>query len=141
MPAWTGRTPNRPTTVGSWLRSSERLRPLNQQEQSQESATASSAHYVGSQACEKCHAEIYARWKKTPMANVVRDPKTHPEAIIPDLKTNNVAKFTADQVAFVYGSLWKQRYFTKVGDDYFPAARAVGRRQSGMASLYGSCQR
>lgn len=30
------------------------------------------------------------------------------------------AKFTKDQIAFVYGSLWKQRYFTKVGDDYFP---------------------
>jgi hypothetical protein len=23
-------------------------------------------------------------------------------------------------MAFVYGSKWKQRYFTKVGDDYFP---------------------
>ena len=38
----------------------------------------------------------------------------------PDLATNNVAKFTKDQVAFVYGSIWKQRYFTKQGDDYFP---------------------
>ena len=28
--------------------------------------------------------------------------------------------FTRDDVAFVYGSKWKQRYFTKVGDDYFP---------------------
>jgi hypothetical protein len=54
------------------------------------------------------------------MANIVRDPHEHPDAIIPDLKTNDVAKFTADQVAFVYGSLWKQRYFTKVGDDYCP---------------------
>ena len=34
-----------------------------------------SAHYAGSAACEKCHAEIYSRWKKTPMANVVRDPR------------------------------------------------------------------
>jgi len=54
------------------------------------------------------------------MANVVRDPREHPEAIIPDLTTNHVAPFTRDQVALVYGSLWKQRYFTKVGDDYFP---------------------
>ena len=54
------------------------------------------------------------------MANVVRDPRQHPDAIIPDLATNNVFKFSKDQVAFVYGSLWKQRYFTKVGDDYFP---------------------
>ena len=24
-----------------------------------------------------------------------------------------------DDVAFTYGSKWKQRYFTKIGDDYF----------------------
>lgn len=79
-----------------------------------------SAHYVGSASCQKCHAVIYERWKKTPMANVVRDPREHPDAIIPDLRTNNIAKFTLDQVAFVYGSRWKQRYFTKIGDDYYP---------------------
>ena len=28
--------------------------------------------------------------------------------------------FTKDDIAFVYGSKWKQRYFKKVGDDYFP---------------------
>src|ERR1700722_6525583 len=78
------------------------------------------SRYVGSEACEKCHTEIYKRWKKTPMANVVRDPQVHPDAIAADLATNKVAKFTRDQVAFVYGSLWKQRYFTKAGDDYFP---------------------
>ena len=98
-------------------------------------ASISTAHYVGSQACEKCHAQIYQRWKKTPMANVVRDPRTHPDAIIPNLATNNVAKFTKDQVAFVYGSIWKQRYFTKVGDDYFPLAGAVGHRQPQMAPV------
>jgi hypothetical protein len=52
--------------------------------------------------------------------STVRDPRQHPDAIIPDLATNNVYKFSKDQVAFVYGSIWKQRYFTKVGDDYFP---------------------
>lgn len=82
--------------------------------------TLSGAHYVGSESCKKCHSEIYARWKKTPMANVVRDPRVHPDAIIPDLKTNTIAPFTIDQVAFVYGRKWKQRYFTKVGDDYYP---------------------
>ncbi len=96
------------------------LRDLTRIEQSQVAATVDSAHYSGSQSCEKCHQEIYARWQKTPMANVVRDPREHPEAIIPDLNTNTVAKFTKDQIAFVYGSIWKQRYFTKVGDDYFP---------------------
>lgn len=118
MPAW-GR-PHAESSGNSWqlvlfIRS---LRPLSRQQQSQLAAT--SQHYVGSQACEKCHAEIFARWKKTPMANVIRDPRAHPEAILPNLSTNHVSKFGADQVAFVYGSLWKQRYFTKVGDDYFP---------------------
>jgi predicted CXXCH cytochrome family protein len=98
------------------------LRPLTAQEKSKQNITveANSAHYVGSQACQKCHSEIYEHWRKTPMANVVRDPREHPEAIIPDLATNPIAKFTKDQVAFVYGSIWKQRYFTKIGDDYFP---------------------
>lgn len=120
MPAWGN--PHLESSGNSWklvlfIRS---LRPLSTEEQSQQAAAAGSARYVGSQSCEKCHAEIYARWQKTPMANVVRDPRTHPDAIIPDLETNRIAKFRVDQVAFVYGSLWKQRYFTKVGDDYFP---------------------
>src|SRR6202158_1624703 len=55
------------------------------------------------------------------MANAIRDPKVHPEAIIPDLsKPDPLVKFTKDDIAFVYGSKWKQRYFTKKGDDYFP---------------------
>jgi predicted CXXCH cytochrome family protein len=82
---------------------------------------AAAASYVGSTACARCHAPIYDRWKQTRMANVVRDPKEHPEAIIPDLaQPNPLVTFTRDQIAFVYGSKWKQRYFTKVGDDYFP---------------------
>jgi predicted CXXCH cytochrome family protein len=94
---------------------------LTPPERSQQAAALKSAHYVGSAACQKCHEKIYEHWKRTPMANVVRDPREHPEVIIPDLATNNVSKkFTNADVAFVYGSIWKQRYFTKIGDDYFP---------------------
>jgi len=59
------------------------------------------------------------------------DPREHPDAIIPDLATNTVARFTKAQVDLVYGSLWKQRYFTKIGDDYFPlpAQWVVGTRE------------
>ena len=54
------------------------------------------------------------------MANVVQDPKLHPEAILGDFsKPNPVVTFKTDDIAFTYGSKWKQRYFTKVGDDYF----------------------
>src|SRR5215831_15773335 len=72
------------------------------------------AAYVGSTECRACHPTIYARWKNTRMANVVRDPKEHPEAIIPDFsKPDPLLTFTKDQIAWVYGSKWKQRYFTK----------------------------
>jgi predicted CXXCH cytochrome family protein len=88
---------------------------------SEPAASVASAHYVGSAACKDCHAEIYDRWKDTLMANVVRDPREHPDAILPDLsKPDPLLTFTKDDIALVYGSKWKQRYFTKVGDDYFP---------------------
>jgi predicted CXXCH cytochrome family protein len=79
-----------------------------------------SAHYVGSNACETCHADESRRWKQTPMANVVRDPAHSDGNLFPDLSTNTVYPFKPEDVALVYGSLWKQRYFKKVGDDYFP---------------------
>jgi len=96
------------------------LRPLSAEEQKEEARVLASARYVGSRACEKCHQSIYQRWKKTPMANVVRDPQSDPHAFIPDIKTSTVAPFRADQVVFVYGSLWKQRYFARVGDNLYP---------------------
>jgi predicted CXXCH cytochrome family protein len=84
--------------------------------------SAQTAQYVGSVACKTCHSSMYERWSKTRMANVVRDPKVHPDAIIPDLSKADpaIVAFTKDAIAFTYGSKWKQRYFTKVGDDYFP---------------------
>ena len=84
--------------------------------------SAQTAQYTGSAACKTCHAATYARWQKTRMANVVRDPKEHPDAIIPDFSKADpaIVNFTKDAIAFVYGSKWKQRYFTKVGNDYFP---------------------
>jgi len=85
------------------------------------SAPSDHGNYVGSIACKRCHEEVYARWSKTRMANVVRDPREHPDAITPDIsKPNPVFNFTKDDVALVYGSRWKQRYFKKVGDDLFP---------------------
>ena len=77
--------------------------------------------YVGSGVCSRCHAAIFERWKGTRMANVLKDPRDHPEAIIADFATPNpIVTFTKDQIAFVYGSKFKQRYFTRRGDDLFP---------------------
>jgi predicted CXXCH cytochrome family protein len=81
------------------------------------------AHYVGSGECKSCHEAVYDRWAKSRMANVVRDPKEHPDAIVADFsKPDPLVKFRTDEIALVYGSKWKQRYFTKVGDDYYPQA-------------------
>jgi predicted CXXCH cytochrome family protein len=118
MPAW-GNPYQQSDDIWQLVIFIRNQRPLTNTEQTQQ-ASMGAAHYVGSQACTKCHADIYDRWKKTPMANIVRDLRQHPDAIIPDLSTNTVAKFSREQVAFVYGSLWKQRYFTRVGDDYYP---------------------
>jgi len=120
MPAWGNPHEARDEESWKYVLFIRNLRQLSSAEAAQQEKTANAAHYVGSQACQKCHAQIYEHWKKTPMANVVRDPREHPEAIIPDLSKNPLAKFTKDQVALVYGSVWKQRYFTKIGGDYFP---------------------
>jgi predicted CXXCH cytochrome family protein len=85
----------------------------------QQTAAVNGAHYVGSKACQSCHQEVYARWAKTRMANVLRDPKVHPDAFAADPATAPPElRFNKDDVAFVYGSKWKQRYWKKSGDTY-----------------------
>ena len=117
MPAMHSQSSSESWKLVAYIRN---FRSVTPRESAVQQRVSSSARYVGSESCRSCHTSIYDRWKNTPMANVVRDPRTHPDAIIPDLRTNNVAPFTVDQVAFVYGSKWKQRYFTRVGDDYYP---------------------
>ncbi|CAN5530772.1 hypothetical protein BH10ACI4_BH10ACI4_32010 [soil metagenome] len=82
-----------------------------------------SATYVGSANCRSCHIEAYDGWKQTRMARVISDPKEHPDAVLADFsKPDPLVKFSIKDVAFVYGSRWKQRFFTKLGDDYFVQA-------------------
>ena len=77
--------------------------------------------YVGSAVCADCHINVYQRWAKTRMANVVTDPRVRPQVVIPDFsKPDPLLTFKIDDVALVYGTKWKQRYFKKVGNDYFP---------------------
>ena len=85
------------------------------------SASSPKAHYVGSEACKSCHLTQYNGWKKSRMANVLLDPKERPEAVVGDFTHSDpVRTFTLDEVAFTYGGRFKQRYFAKRGDDYFP---------------------
>jgi len=96
-------------------------RPAPANPTAQTTAPSNGRTYVGSLACRQCHAAVYERWSKTRMANVVTDPKQRPELVIPDFsKPDPVLTFKLSDVALVYGTKWKQRYFTKVGDDYFP---------------------
>jgi predicted CXXCH cytochrome family protein len=83
-------------------------------------AGAAAQDFGGSQACAECHPKIYERWKGSLMANILVDVKAHPEAILADFSTPNpLVTFSKDDIVFTYGSKWKQRYFTKIGDDYF----------------------
>ena len=78
------------------------------------------AHFTGSASCKACHEQLYESWRQTRMANVLRDPREHPEAVLGDFAhpTADVT-FGLNDVTFVYGSRWKQRYFTKRGDDLY----------------------
>ena len=90
------------------------------------------AVYMGSDSCQACHAEIHARWQDTLMAKVLQDPRERPDAILGDFTIDDpLVTFTPDDVVFTYGSKWKQRYYTRVGDDYaiFPAQWDVQNRQ------------
>jgi predicted CXXCH cytochrome family protein len=121
MPAW--EMPDRQAwQVVLYIRNLPKVAGTSPQSPRVVQANLDGAHYVGSGACKDCHKDIYARWKETRMANVVRDPREHPDAIIPDLsKPDPLVNFTKDDIAFVYGSKWKQRYFKQIGDDYFPS--------------------
>jgi len=82
---------------------------------------ARAQHYVGSEACKPCHEEQYNGWRQTRMANVVRDPKLHPEAVLGDFThPDPIRTFTLDDVALVYGSRYKQRYFARLGNTCYP---------------------
>jgi predicted CXXCH cytochrome family protein len=98
----------------------------------QQESKPPAAHFVGSASCRSCHTKEYDGWKQTRMANVIRSPKEHPDAVLGDFThANPLVNFTLDQVAFVYGSRYKQRYFTKIGDDYFvfPAQWDVAKKR------------
>ncbi len=76
--------------------------------------------FAGSQACETCHQNIYDRWKDTRMANILVDVKERPGVILGDFsKPDPLVTFTKEDIVFTYGSKWKQRYFTRIGDDLF----------------------
>jgi predicted CXXCH cytochrome family protein len=65
--------------------------------------------FTGSEACKFCHLKAYEGWKKTRMANVIRDPTQHLEAVLGDFThADPIRTFPLGEVTFVYGSRFKQ---------------------------------
>ena len=100
---------------------------------------ASDAHYVGSAACKTCHAAIYERWKKTPMANVVRDPQRAS-------RRDHSRSLQARSAGHVHQGRHRVRLRQQVEAALlhegrrrlFPAARAVGRHAQDLARRISS---
>ena len=71
------------------------------------------------------------------MANVVRDPKEHPDAIIPDLsKPDPLVTFRRTTSPSSTAASGSSAISQKVGDDYFPLPAPVGRHASNLAPYF-----
>ena len=72
------------------------------------------------------------------MANVVRDPKKHPDAIIPDLnKSNPLVTFAPGDIAFPRSGEFTLRILDEVGRDAFGFLVSKAKvRHPGMENLH-----
>ena len=81
--------------------------------------------YVGSETCKKCHKIQYESWKETYHSKMVRKPaegilkavveKWATDGATPGPATGNVTgkPFKMEDVVYVVGSNWKQRFLVK----------------------------
>lgn len=88
-------------------------------------AADSKKEFIGSEKCKTCHSEEYSSWKDTFHAKMVRPKKTgflkdavdkwKTDGTNPGPTKGNVTgkPFTFDDVQYVVGSKWKQRYLVK----------------------------
>ena len=94
------KTPRACYAIAIWIFVSSCMLSFPQTVPSTPGSSSVTRHYVGSNACKTCHPQIFARWEKTRMANVVRNPQEHPEAILPDLsKSDPLVTFKRDDIA------------------------------------------
>jgi hypothetical protein len=73
--------------------------------------------YEGSEKCKECHEEIYAQWRLTPHANMLRDAKKNPGAVA--AKDYSGVPFGKEDVRWTIGSHWIQKYLTYIDNDYY----------------------
>lgn len=77
--------------------------------------------YVGSERCKECHEEIYAQWRRTPHANMLRDAQKDPDAVA--AKEFSGVPFTRQDIRWTIGSHWIQKYLTFLDNDYYVLPR------------------
>jgi cytochrome c554/c'-like protein len=73
--------------------------------------------YSGSEKCAECHRTAYDLWKKTPHANMIRDARGNPAAI--KAQSFDDVTFKRDQVLYVLGDHWTQRYLGLVDNQLY----------------------
>jgi len=73
--------------------------------------------YAGSETCRECHEEVYAQWKRTPHANMLRDAKKDPDAVA--AREFSGVPFQAEDIYWTIGSHWIQKYITFIDNDYY----------------------
>ena len=72
------------------------------------------AGYAGSKKCAECHDRIYNSWQGTLHAMAFQDARKDPQLIRGDFATpNELRNFKKEDVVFVHGVQWKQRYIDK----------------------------
>lgn len=86
--------------------------------------------YVGSEACRKCHDGKYRQWEETLHANVIKDAKKNPGAILGDFSLEELP-FKREDVLYTIGSHWDQRYMTRIDGQLYvlPKLWSVQSRQ------------
>lgn len=77
--------------------------------------------YVGSTQCKNCHIKQFEDWSKTLHTKMVQDAKADSSVIIADFsKPGNPFEVATDvkkeDIVYVIGSKWKQRYLWKDGE-------------------------
>lgn len=73
--------------------------------------------YAGSGKCGECHAGIYAQWRLTPHANMLRDAKKNPAAIA--AVDFSGVPFRKTDISWTIGSHWVQKYLTFIDNEYY----------------------
>lgn len=74
--------------------------------------------YAGSEKCGQCHRSHHEAWEQTYHKNVVRNAKESPDAIIAHF-SERIEGFGREDVEYVIGGHWYQRFMVKMGDDYY----------------------